>query len=108
MTHAHSWRCKANPDGGISGSQIDLLIARQDRVIDTCEMKYASTDYAMTKAYDQKLRGKAEDFRRATKARDAIHMVLITTYWLTQNAYSGRFQSVVTAEDLLAQASVPY
>ena len=28
----------------------------------------------MTKAYDQKLRGKAEDFRRATKARDARYL----------------------------------
>ena len=108
VTHAHSWRCVGNADEGINGSQIDLLIARRDRVIDICEMKYANADFAVTKSYDQKLRDKAEDFRRVTGTRDAIHLVLVTTYGLKENTYAGRFRSVVTAEDLFAPTRSAY
>lgn len=108
VTHAHSWRCVGNADEGINGSQIDLLIARRDRVIDICEMKYANADFAVTKSYDQKLRDKAEDFRRVTGTRDAIHLVLVTTYGLKENTYAGRFQSVVTVEDLFAPTRSAY
>ena len=40
-TQEHSWRCDANPDHGVFGSQIDLLIVRKDQVINLCEMKYS-------------------------------------------------------------------
>ena len=67
-------------------------------------MKFANAVLAVTKAYDQKLRNKAVGFRRVTRTRDAIHMVLVTTYGLRENTYSGRFQSVVMADDLLLRS----
>lgn len=102
LTETHSWQCKEDPDKGVNGSQIDLLIVRQDRVINVCEAKYSSLDYTITKAYDMKLREKIHDFQTVTRTRNTIHLTLITTYGLKQNAYSGSIQSVVTAEDLFA------
>ena len=100
ITHAHSWQCKEDADRGVFGSQIDLLIARDDRVVNICEMKYSASDFAVGKAYDRKLREKVSDFQQVTKSKDAIHLTLITTFGLKRNAYAGRFQSVVTADDL--------
>ena len=43
LTEVNSWYCKADPDKGIFGSQIDLLIVRKDQVINLCEMKYSGS-----------------------------------------------------------------
>jgi len=100
LTETHSWRCNADLDNGIFGSQIDMLIVRRDRVINLCEMKYSELEYSVTKSYDMKLREKIHDFLTVTKSRYAIHLTIITTYGLKQNMYSGNIQSVVTADDL--------
>lgn len=102
LTDVCSWSCKSDADNGIYGSQIDLVIARRDHITNLCEMKYARNDFAVTKAVDESLRHKAADFRQLTKSRDSIHVTIVTTYGLKQNAYSGMIQSVVTADDLFA------
>ncbi len=102
-TDASSWSCKADPDKGINGSQIDLLIERKDRVINLCEMKYSISEFAVTKAYAENLRNKVSDFTLATKTKKSIHLTLVTTYGLKHNSYSGNIQSVVTAEDLFSK-----
>ena len=102
LTEVGSWSCKADPDNGLHGSQIDLLIARRDQVINLCEMKYARDDFAVTKAAEESLRHKVSDFRALTRTRSALHVTLITTYGLKAGKYSGSVQSVVTADDLFA------
>ena len=100
LTDECSWQCQADPDKGIYGSQVDLVIDRRDRVVNLCEMKYSTLEYAITKEYDIKLRKKISDFKTVTKTRSSIHLTMVTTYGLKQNLYSGHVQSVVTAEDL--------
>ena len=41
QTDINTWHCPADPERGIYGSQIDLLIVRKDQIINVCEMKYA-------------------------------------------------------------------
>lgn len=100
LTDACAWHCRADPDKGVNGSQVDLLIVRRDRVINLCEMKYSTSEFAVTKSYDEVLRRKLSDFTLLSKVRYAVHMTLVTTYGLTRNAYSGHIQSCVTAKDL--------
>jgi len=100
LTDINSWRCVADSENGINGSQIDMLISRRDRVINLCEMKYSEQDYSITKDYYEKLRKKILDFRNVTKNKDAIHLTIITTHGLNRNMYSSNVQSVVTADDL--------
>lgn len=95
-----AWQCKTDEDNGIYGSQIDLLIVRKDRVINVCEMKFSENEYAITKAYDEKLRHKISDFKNVTKSKYAIHLTLVTTYGLKRNTYSGRIQSCVSLKEL--------
>lgn len=99
-TDVHSWYAKADPDKGIRGSQIDLLIVRKDQVINLCEIKYSGSDYTITKKTDEDIRNKIQDLIAGTKTHFAIYPTLITTYGLVENAYSNDIQSVVTMDDL--------
>jgi hypothetical protein len=80
--------------------QIDLVIDRQDQVINLCEMKYSRAQYALTKQYVSHLNERLEAFRRVTGTTKALHLTMITTYGLKQNKYSGMIQSEVTMSDL--------
>ena len=102
LTDVSAWSCRADEERGVNGSQIDLVIARRDHVINLCEMKFSRDDYALTKGAEESLRHMANDFRTLTKTRDALHVTLVTTYGLKANAHSGTVQSVVASDDLFA------
>ena len=99
-TEVNSWYCKADSEKGIFGSQIDLLIARADQVINMCEMKYSGTNYAIKQEEDENIRKRISDLINVTKNRCAVFPTLITTYGLSDNAYASNIQSVVTLDDL--------
>jgi hypothetical protein len=102
LTEVNSWYCKADPDKGIFGSQIDLLITRKDQVINLCEIKYSGSEYIITEKVDKSIRNKTSDFILSTGTKYAVHPTLITTYGLVENSYSDNIQSVITLEDLFA------
>ena len=87
---------------GEQRAQIDLLIDRRDRVVNICEVKYALSPFVIDKDYDMVLRSKIETFRQATHTNKALHLTLIATYGLKENAYSSIAQSVVTLDDLFS------
>lgn len=100
LTEVNSWYCKANPEKGIFGSQIDLLITRKDQVINLCEMKYSGSEYAVTERTDRSIRNKINDLVKLTGTKYAIYPTLITTYGLVENSYAKNIQSVITLDDL--------
>ena len=78
----------------------DLLIDRRDRVINICEIKYSSEEFVIDKTYDQDLRSKISAFRIETETRKSIQLIMITTFGLKNNMYSGIVQNQVTLDDL--------
>lgn len=82
------------------GAQIDMVIERADRVVNLCEMKFCSDDFKVDAATDKDLRHKLAVFAEETKTRYSLHYTLITTYGLSRSPYQGRFQSVITMDDL--------
>ncbi len=102
LTEVHSWSCKPDKEKGIKGAQIDLVIARNDRIINLCEMKYSISEYNITKKDDESLRNKMISLKSVSKTKYSIHPVLVTTYGLSEGMYSGIIQGVVTCEDLFA------
>ena len=90
------WRSKA------SRAQVDLLFDRSDRVVNLCEMKFVSNEFAINRDYDAELRRKMDCFVEDTSCKKSVHLSLVTTYGLVKNKYSSRFQSVVTMDDLFA------
>ncbi len=96
----NAWQCGPDPDHGIYGSQIDLLIVRRDQIINLCEMKYSESDFLPDAAYDRAQKRKLLDFQKKTQTKYALHPTLITTYGVESNTYSGDIQSVITADQL--------
>lgn len=92
----HSWTSRESDDS----CQIDMVIDRDDRVVNVCEMKYSVNDFLIDKECDADLRHKMDVFTRQTKCRKALHLTIVTTYGLKQNKYSGRVHSVIKANDL--------
>jgi hypothetical protein len=85
-TEVSPWRSRqAEP-----GVQIDLLIDRNDRVINICEMKFSVTPYSITKAYADQLANKLMVFRTETNTRKTLFLTMITTFGLQPNAHSLR------------------
>ena len=99
LTNTASWRSSETDNG----TQIDLLIERNDKVINICEMKYANDQFVIDKKQDENLRNKRGAFRYETKTRNALHLTMITTYGVKHNEYWGNIQSEVTMEDLFVK-----
>ena len=103
LSNVYSWSCPGFTDEDGTkwkGGQIDLLIDRNDEVINICELKYASSKYEITESYEEHLRERASLFRKKTGTRKALHHTFITTYGVKQNRHSGIVQSEVTMDDL--------
>ena len=65
----YSWRVKDDPVHG-AGTQIDMVIDRADQVVNLCEMKFSTEEYAIGKADDENIRHKIMRFlvsKRATR-----------------------------------------
>jgi hypothetical protein len=100
LSDVSSLYCRSNPEKGIAGSQIDLLIARKDQVINLCEMKYSNVEYTLTETEDRKIKKRINDLILYSGTKSAVFPTLITTYGLVENSYSGNIQSIVTMDDL--------
>lgn len=101
-TEVNSWQCDKDDENGIQGSQIDLLIVRRDHIINVCEMKYSEGEYVVDAKFDRNQKRKISDFIKKTDTKYAIHSTLITTYGVSDSAYTGEIQSIITAEELFA------
>lgn len=85
LTEASGWRYM--PPKAKKGAQIDLLLDRQDKVINLCEMKFASGEFVIDKKYAGELENKMTVFKAETKTRSAIFPTMITTYGVKKNDY---------------------
>ena len=63
-------------------------------------MKFYNDEFAVTKSYDRILIGRYNWLDAMIPRRSAINPVLITTFGLVYNEYSGTFQNVITLDDL--------
>ncbi|MDR1342740.1 MAG: ATP-binding protein [Prevotellaceae bacterium] len=96
ISYLSGWRSKESADG----AQIDLLIDRNDNIINICEMKYSTKEFTITKAIDANLRNKRGAFIEETKTRKTTHITMITTYGVKHNEYWNNIQSEVKLDDL--------
>ena len=100
VSDVSAWRCA---DGEEGGAQVDLVIDRDDRVINICEMKYCDTLYEVTKKADAELRSRRHIFEFETGTSKTIHLTLVTSEGLADTEYKGVFQSVITLKDLFCR-----
>lgn len=100
LTGVYSWRCQPNEEKGYGGVQIDMLIDRNDGIIDLCEMKYSDTEYCISSQYAQEMTRKRAVFQQVSKTKKAVHLVLVTTQGIAPGINQYSVQAGVVLDDL--------
>ena len=77
-----------------------MLIERKDDVVNMCEMKFYSEQFAVSKAYHAKLVHRQNLLTEQLPRKTVVQPVLVTAEGLVYNEYSGIFQNVVTIDEL--------
>lgn len=95
ISTAHSWSAP--------GAQIDLLIDRNDDVINVCEMKYSKGKYLLTNEEQARMQTRVDVFQRETKTDKSIHLTLVTTNGVTDSSDTSSIQNILTMDDLFIQ-----
>ena len=98
-TEAYGWRMSSET----GGAQIDLVLVRDDRVVNLCEMKYTNGEYVIDEDYERQLRNKVDAYQRETGTEDTILLTMVTARGLKANAYSSCVQKQLFAEDLFRE-----
>lgn len=87
-----------------TSAQIDLLIDRDDNVINLCEMKFYTGPFTIDKKYAGEIAKKVDSFCRSTKTKKSVFTTFITTYGVTPNPYSRQHvQNELTMDDLFIE-----
>ena len=91
-----AWRSEvSNP-----AAQIDLVINRKDGIINIFEIKYANKKFTITKSYEEILKNKIQAFKAETHARNAVHLIMLTTFGLNKNKYAEVVQRELDLGDM--------
>ena len=95
-----SWIEKHTPNN----AQIDLLLDRDDNVINLCEMKFYNTKYTIDKKYAEDIIKKINAFSASTQTKKSIFVTFITSYGLKDNQYSKQLvQNELTLNNLFIE-----
>jgi Predicted ATPase (AAA+ superfamily) len=100
ITSASAWSTREDDR---KGTQIDLLLKRNDNVLNMCEIKYYGGNYTVNKEDYLTLLGRQEILTEKAGPRMTVRSTLITAYGLAQNEYSGVFTNVITLDDLFSE-----
>lgn len=65
-----------------------------------CEIKFSRNEYSVNGSYARIIDERIEKTSENIGGKGNIISVLITTYGIKHNEYSGRFPKVITMEDL--------
>lgn len=95
----YSWRSKNKTNG----AQVDLLLERADRIINLCEIKFSIGEYTLDKDEDLKLRNRISTFVAEVDVKYAVVPVIVTTYGMKMNTYSGGICQQITMDDLFRE-----
>ncbi len=88
-------------DKETEGMQIDLVINRDDDVINLCELKYSKSPYVVTQAYANRLTARLEAIEEKMKDKTFL-LTYIGSAPLAENEYSDIFPCKITLDDLFA------
>ncbi|MDR1713091.1 MAG: AAA family ATPase [Coriobacteriales bacterium] len=80
--------------------QIDMIISREDGIINLCEMKFSDAPYAIGAKEAEDLSYKLSVFASETRTRKALHLTMVASQGLSSGSYRGDIQSVITLSDL--------
>lgn len=82
------------------GYEIDLLISRNDNIINLCELKFYSSNFKINKDCYLKIMDRTNSLYEKINKKKIVHNTLITTFGLDLNEYSSVFNNVITIDEL--------
>lgn len=85
---------------GSQGAQVDMVIDRADRIIHLCEMKFSVGKFALSRAYENRLRERMAQFQLKTKTSKALVNTFVTTFGVQNAMAHSLVHSEVTMDDL--------
>jgi len=98
---AYAWRHRGD-EVYPEGVQIDLVLDRADGVINVCEMKFSTAEFAFDAESERAVRRKLAVFAGVTGTRKTLHLTLVTSFGLVRNRHAGIVQSAVILDDLFS------
>ena len=99
--HTENYMWRSTPTELDPGAQIDLLIDRQDKSINLCEMKFSIHEFEITKSYAKDLQTKMNVFIANSKTKKTVFLTLVTTYGLkNKNKFPGLIQNEIKMDAL--------
>jgi hypothetical protein len=99
LTWVSAWKSSSKD----KGAQIDLVIERDDRIINLCEMKFSQSEYAIDKDYSGQLQNKLDAFATQTGTKKTLFLTMITSYGIKRNQYAGIVRNELTMDALFAK-----
>lgn len=82
------------------GAQIDLLLVRNDHIVDLCEMKFVGDEYSVSAEDEKNLARKEIALSKFLLKKQIIHRVLITPFGIKDGVYRHSYSHVITFDDL--------
>lgn len=90
-TETSVWRYQ--PGSSDAGTQIDLVIDRNDACINICEIKFSIAPFEISRTYAAQLEQKLSIFAAQTKTRKTLFLTMITTHGVkNKEKYPGLVQ----------------
>ena len=103
LSNSYAWsRKKFTDSNGVewAGGQIDLIIDRNDDVMNLCEMKYSSDEYIINPKYAKDIKERMAMFRASEKTKKDLRCTFVTIYGVRRNPSSDVVAYEVILDDL--------
>ena len=81
-------------------AQIDLVIDRNDNVVNLCELKFYNDTCTIDSDYAAKLRNKETQFKNVTKTKKGVNTVMLTTWGISGTPAIGLVTQSLTIDCL--------
>jgi uncharacterized protein len=83
------------------GAQIDLVLDRNDHIINLFEIKFYNTEFILSETDAKALRQQMWTFKEKTNTKKQLMIVLLTTFGMEHNRHSlGLVEKILTMDDL--------
>jgi len=82
-----------------NGNQIDLVISRNDNIVNVCELKFYAVKYNVDKEEYEKIKARENTIKNLIPKTCCTRNVLISTFGTVENGYSKVFSNIITLED---------
>jgi hypothetical protein len=78
-----------------------MVIDREDRTVNICEMKFSESEYAIDSDEEITLRNRLAAYRKTMKCkRLSLQLTYVTTFGVARNKHSGIVNNQVKLDDL--------